>query len=55
MSKYFVQKPYQNLLGLSLKAEDYQYLTKLWNISPKTFVLVKYCYYMYKKLKALCI
>ena len=27
------KKPSQTFLGLNLKAEDYQCLTKLWNIS----------------------
>ena len=32
-AKIFYKKPYQTLLELNLKAEDYRYVTKLWNIS----------------------
>ena len=32
-AKILYKKPYQTFLGLNLKAGDYQYLTKLWNIS----------------------
>ena len=32
-AELFDKKPYQKFLGLNLKAEDYRYLTKLWNIS----------------------
>ena len=32
-AEIFYKNPYLTFLGLNLKAKDYQYLTKLWNIS----------------------
>ena len=32
-AKIFYKKPYQTLLELNIKGEDYRYVTKLWNIS----------------------
>ena len=32
-AEIFYKKPYQTFIGLNLKAEDYRYLAKLWNVS----------------------
>ena len=31
-AEVFYKQPYQTFLGLNLKAQEYRYLTKLWNI-----------------------
>ena len=48
-AEIFYKKPYQTFLGLNLKAEDHRYLTNYGIFLPKTFLLVKYCYYMSTK------